>query len=840
MSPVRFVVRAELRGKKELFALAAAAMGFAAAVLALVLSLADSFGVSFNQSARELLGGDMSVRLTQREFTAAEEEWLRDNSDAFSQMRAARVLARAGDKAAIARLKSVDDAYPLYGEFSVMDETLDGKSIIGAPPVDGIYPAVVGAALLEQLSLTVGGVFSAAGMTLRAAAVVKTEPDPDPTLLLNAMLIMVHDKHLRAADVVKPGMLVSRYVRVKLPPQTPSGQWRTMLAQAFPDGGWRVRAKSDAVPRLKRIINNMRDFLALASLAAMLIAGVGIGGAMNAFLAARIRAIAVVKMLGGGAMLVRKIYLCLAVIIAGSGAIAGIIIGQSALLYLAPKLSDYLPLTLTALWSWNALGRTLLSAFLISAVFVMPPIMHYARANPLALFGGGARSDDLPPLLLGEKLFIGGCAVAAALLLPLQGSDKVVVFGIALTALLLLAIARLITAAAAKAAGATKPPISWGLLAVARNKRQSIASAVSLGIGISALAAVINVEGNFNAVVNGALRQEVPAMYMIGVLPQQVGGIREIIKAEDARATVNAVPIVRGRITHLAGKPVGEYNPPPEQRWILRGDRGMTWSPDGNFARKSGDIVAGTVWRDDLAEDIIQMSFDDEAAVAFGLSIGDEVRVNILGRPMTAVITSLRRINWQRLDINFVMILSRQPFANVPHGYFAAAFMGEDAARRAQTKIGAAFANITPVVSGDVFDTAQKMLGNIAILLRAVTFLLLLGAMPVVVAALAAGHRRRLRDCAAMRLVGAPATKIAAAAMVEMLCTAAVCVLPAVSFGLAAGWFVVGEVFDFPWNAHLIDAAVLILLSSLFFVILGAISAFRTTRIPPITLLRND
>ena len=839
MSPVRFVVRAELRGKKELFALAAAAMGFAAAVLALVLSLADSFEISFNQSARELLGGDMSVRLTQRDFAPKEMQWLRDNSEGFSLMRAARVLATANDNAVIARLKAVDDSYPLYGNFAVRDATKNAKTILNAKVQDGIYPAIVGAAVLAQLTINIGDIFVAAGMTLRAAAIVESEPDPDPTLLLDALLIMVHNKHLRAAEIVNPGMLISRYARIKLPPQTNANQWRELLANAFPDGGWRVRAKNDAVPRLKRIINNMRDFLALASLAAMLIAGVGIGGAMNAFLAARMRAIAVVKMLGGGALLIQKIYLCLAAVICGVGALAGIIIGQAALLYLAPQLSQYLPLTLTALWSWNALGKTLLSAFLISAVFVLPPIMHYARANPLVLFGGGARSDDLPPLMWREKLFIGVCALAAAILLPLQGSDKVVVFGIAITALLLLVLARLITAVAGRIAVATPPPISWGLLAVARNRRQSATSAVSLGIGIAALAAVLNVEGNFNNVVGGALRQEVPAMYMIGVLPQQVAPLRQTIKEEDAAAQVRAVPIVRGRITHLAGKPVAEYTPPPEQRWILRGDRGMTWSADGEFARNSGEIVAGTIWQPGLA-DKIQMSFDFDAAQAFGLQLGDSVQVNILGKPLTAIITSLRRINWRRLDINFVMILSKKPFANVPHGYFAAAYLDEQAARRVQRRIGAAFANITPVLSGEVFDAAQKILGNIAILLRAITLLLLIGAMPVVIAALAASHSRRLRDCAAMRLIGASTTKIAAAAIVEMLCTALVCVLPATLFGMAAGWFVVSGLFELPWQPRFTSAAALVLAAALFFLILGAISTIRITRIPPFSLLRND
>ena len=839
MSPVRFVVRAELRGKKEIFALATAAMGFATAVLALVLSLADSFEESFSSSARELLGGDVAIRLTQREFSDEETQWMRDNSIGYSLMRAARMLATAGEnQPVIARLKSVDDAYPLFGDF-IVEGGGDMQSIIQSEAVGGAYPAIVSRNLMEQLSITVGANFAAGGMPLYAAAVVEAEPDPDPTLLLNALLILVHEKHLLAAQVVQPGMLVSRYARVKLPPQTTSEQWREKLEQKYPEGGWRVRGKDDALPRLQHIIEDMRAFLALASLAAMLIAGVGIGGAMNAFLSARLRAIAVVKMLGGNAQLIRRIYLCLAAVIVGAGAIAGIAAGQAALLYFAPQLSNFLPLTITAIWSWGSLGMALLLAFLISAIFILPPIMHYARANPLALFGGGARADDLPGLSMRERLIIGAFALLTIVVLPLEGEDKIIVVGVAATAALLFALSRLAAAAAGKLAAKTPPPLSWGLLAVSRNKRQAATSAISMGVGLAALAAIVNVEANFNAVVNSALRQEVPGLYMIGILPNQVEPLRASITKEDADATMRSVPIVRGRITHLAGKSVAGYDPPDDVDWILRGDRGMTWSEDGSFIGESSQLVAGTVWADDM-EGKIQMSFDAEAAAAFGLQLGDSVRVNILGRPMTAYITSFRKIEWQRFNINFVMILSQKPFANVPHGFFAAAYIKEDAARRMQRIIGAQFPNVTPVVSGEVFDTAQVMLGRIAALLRAITLLLLAGAVPVVIATLAESHHRRLRDSVAMRLVGAPGKSITAAALTEMSCTALVCILPAVLFGMAAGWFVISTIFELPWVPRLADAAILITLATLFFLLLGGISILRIVRAPPFPMLRND
>ncbi len=828
-----------MRGKKELFALAAAAMGFATAVLALVLSLADSFERSFADSARELLGGDVSIRLSQRDFSEEEIEWLRANSAGFSQMRAARMLASGKNGARIARLKTADDSYPLFGKATVKGGG-DVLAVIGGGAEDGIYPAVVSEGLLAQLSLALGDVFSVGGMTVSAAALIATEPDPDPTLILNDVLVLVHEKHFLAAGIVRPGLLISRYARVQLPPETGEEEWRARLEERFPDGGWRVRGINRALPRLQNIVEDAREFLALAALTAMLIAGVGIGGAMSAFLSSRLRAIAVVKMLGGSARLIRIIYLFMAVFVVGAGALAGVVFGQAALLFAAPKLSEHLPLTLTAIWSWGALGKAMLLAFLISAVFVLPPVMHYARANPLALFSGGARADDLPGLRAGERLLVAGVAAAAVVLVPLEGDDKIFVLGAAAAAGTLFLLSHLAAGLAGKFAKKAPPPFSWGLLAVSRNRRQAAASAMSLGIGLAALAAISNVEGNFNEVVEGALRDEIPAMFMIGVLPNQVEGLREMLSEADAEANMRAVPIVRGRITHLAGKPVSEYDPPQEFAWILRGDRGFTWSENDDFVGENSRIVEGEMWGGDDNGQLLA-SFDAEAAEAFGLEVGDAVQINILGKPATATVANLRLIQWERFDINFVVVLSRPPFANVPHGYFAAVRgISEQAARRAQREMGERFANVTPIVSGEVVDAAQKMLAKIAALLRAVTLLLLSGAIPVVIAALAESRHRRLRDSVAMRLVGTPASGVTLAALTELACTALVCVLPAVLFGMAGGWFVIGAIFDLPWNARAGEAAALIAQAVAFFLVLGGISVFRIVRSPPYPLLRND
>ena len=117
MSSERRLLRCELRGEKKLYGLAALTVAFATAALALALALGDTFEKSFAASAKTLLGGDVSVRLRQRDFLPEEQEWLRENTREVSFIRVVAVMALAGEESGMARVKVADNAYPLYGEF---------------------------------------------------------------------------------------------------------------------------------------------------------------------------------------------------------------------------------------------------------------------------------------------------------------------------------------------------------------------------------------------------------------------------------------------------------------------------------------------------------------------------------------------------------------------------------------------------------------------------------------------------------------------------------------------------------------------------------------------------
>ena len=301
------IIFAEFRGKKNLLLLAASSMGMASLVLTLVLSLSDSFEHSLKTSSQTLLGGDASVRLSQRDFSAEELRWLKENTKRQSRQFSARMLAVADDKTYLARLRAVDENYPLFGTMQLQSGEKP-TTALAAKAENGVYPALIAKELLVLLDIQIGDSFNLGGLRLRAVDVVEKEPDPNLRLWLGAPLVMVSSEVLAAGGLNQFGTLLDRYVRVDLTAGESPKQWQSRLLKAFPNAGWSVRTSDNAAPSLRNLMKNIRNFLALVSLAAMLIAGIGAGGAISSFLSARTRRIAVLKIIGGDARLVRTVY----------------------------------------------------------------------------------------------------------------------------------------------------------------------------------------------------------------------------------------------------------------------------------------------------------------------------------------------------------------------------------------------------------------------------------------------------------------------------------------------------------------------------------------------------
>ena len=297
------------------------------------------------------------------------------------------------------------------------------------------------------------------------------------------------------------------------------------------------------------------------------------------------------------------------------------------------------------------------------------------------------------------------------------------------------------------------------------------------------------------------------------------------------------MPLVRGRITALNGIPASEINAPQSEEWILRGDRGLTWSAE---PPEGANIVKGEWWDADYRGPL-QVSMDDEALVAFGLNLGDTVTMNIAGRELVATITSSRRIEWQNFGLNFVFVLSPGLIENAPHNWVATVATN-DAAIEAQLDrdVAAIMPNVSSISVREAAETVGRILGLVSISIQITAGITLIAGFAVLAGTVAAGEARRIQSSIILKVLGATRRTILMSYIYEYLILGLITGVVAVAIGAAASYAVLSLLLqtEFVFSPSL--AAGVALGGAAATVILGLIGASRTLGRKPGPVLRQE
>ncbi|OWK23568.1 hypothetical protein AJ87_34400 [Rhizobium yanglingense] len=188
---------------------------------------------------------------------------------------------------------------------------------------------------------------------------------------------------------------------------------------------------------------------------------------------------------------------------------------------------------------------------------------------------------------------------------------------------------------------------------------------LSLGLGLALLVTLTLIDGNLRRQLTGRMANGAPNFFFVDIQSAEVENFRSLISRQAPKGKLVEVPMLRGRILALNGKDVTKIQVPPGGQWVLRGDRGITYS---QTIPENASLTEGSWWPQDYSGEPL-VSFSSEEARELGLKIGDTVTVNVLGRNLTARIANLRKVEWESLSINFVMVFSPNTFRGAPHAW---------------------------------------------------------------------------------------------------------------------------------------------------------------------------
>ena len=760
--------------------------------LAAIGSLTAAIEREIESNGREYLGGDLQVELWQRGLDEEERAALEELGDVSAGIRM-QAMARFGEQAAPIELKAVDAAYPLYGELTLED----GRSV-GRPRPDEAWLSQ-GAA--DRLGAAPGDTIAIGTETLAVGGIVANEPDRlSEGFQLGPTVIVAEDMPMRGG-LIAPGSMYQTKTRVRFSGNQDIGDAREALEERFPSQGFDIDTAERAAPGTDRFVDRMGEFLTLVGLAALVIAGIGIGGGVTSYLDARRQGIATLKILGASSSDIARIYALQIVAASLVGSVAGIAVGVALVPLLATALDGLLPVSSGLILDPGAILLALAYGMLVALVFAAPPLLRARHFPAMALM----RARVAPLARDPQALLVVGSGLAAIVALALLTAENPMLSGGFLAgAAAVLALLALLGLGIRKLAGALprpKSPIARNALANLHRPGSSTGALVTaLGFGLAAFVLLAAVQSAIDGNIAKRVPDRAPDYFVLDIPRDQVTQFETLVREADPDASWRTVPALRGSV--LAFGPEGamtrtlDLEEIPDGAWALRGERGLTYAhtlPEGN------ELTQGQWWGPAYDGEPL-VSVDEEFAAAADLEVGDMLTFGVLGIERTARIANTRRIDWESMGFNYVFVLSPNAIQDAPHNLAATIELspGTPTGPLLQALV-AALPSTSVIEVGGVLEQARTILEQVGLATLAAASVAVLAGLAVLLGAIAAARAARTYDTVVLRVLGADRRQVLIMQLIEYVVLAGALALVALGIGSFAAWLVVTQLFEFDW-----------------------------------------
>jgi putative ABC transport system permease protein len=830
------LARRELRGGLRRFTVFLMCIVLGVAAIAAVDGVRQSVLDGIAQQGRPILGGDIELRLSGEEMAPDALAYIEGRYDVSRTVTLRSMAANGPDRRSTIELKAVDDAYPLYGQMELapaveLDTALEKR--------EGHWGALAEQAVLDRTGSAVGDLLRIGNLEYQVRAVIEREPDEASEGFSLGARVMVPRASLGEAGLIEPGSIVRYHYRLRLPQGASLEQAKLDLENRFPEAGWRMRDRENGADSVRRFLERLGVFLTLSGLTALLVGGVGIANATAGYLARKRETVATLKCLGADGGLIFRTYLWQVMMLAVAGVVAGLVLGALIPFAALAWLKQMLPIPVTPGVHVMPLALAAAYGLLTVLAFAVWPL---------------GRSRDVPAAGLFRQIVAPAAGWPRVRYMVLTGAALACLAGLALgfsderrfTLWFLLgaagSFAVLWLAGFALMRLSSLLPRPRGTarrMALANLHRPGAATpnvVLSLGLGLTLLVTVAQITSNLQAQIQDGLPAGAPAYFFIDIQPDQMDRFDTLVGGLPGVTGVERAPMMRATITRVADVPAEQAAIADDAQWAVRGDRGLTYAAE---PPEDNEIVAGDWWPADYAGQPL-ISFDANLAEGMNLSVGDTLTFNVMGRPITATIANLRRIDWSGMRMNFSVIFAPGTLEAAPHTYLATVRVDQANESAVDGAVAREFPNVTAVRVRDVLDTVGSLLTQINQAITAAASAALVAGIVVLAGAMAAGYAERVRDAVVLKVLGARRADLARIYLLEYAMMGVLTAVIAIALGTLGAWLVITEVMDGEWIWQPWILVATVLAGLVVTVGFGFLGTWRTLGEKPAQWLKNE
>lgn len=705
----------------------------------------DRIDKSLRQHANELLAADLIIKsdhlLDQKYKILAEGFQLKTvNTTSF------RSVVLAGDNSHLAEIKAVGPGYPLRGQLRTTNKLFGDEIIATNIPKPGTV--WLDAELLMRLNINIGEQISLGNKEFTVATILAYEPDRGGGMFNIAPRLLLHIDDLPGTQLIQEGsrvsyqfLLAGEYESVAKYKQ----QVSTLLAR-----GEKIIEVTDARQEVREALKRAQQFLGLAALVSVILAGVAVAMAIRRYVQRHMDNCAIMRCVGATQRFVLSMYLLEMIWLGLAASLLGCLIGYLGHVALIQVLGQLLVVKLPAA-SWFPFIFGMISGLSLLFIFVIPPLLQLKDVPTLRVIRremGALKATTFSAVGLGAVVILGlliwqagdtwlGVSVFAGLL----GTLCMLAF---MAYLMLIVLRRL----------RHRVGVSWrfGIANISRRAKSSVAQIVAFGIGMTALLLLSFVTHDLLKTWKDRLPVDAPNRFIINIQQDQLDDLRDFFKLNTLDVP-EIFPMVRARLIEINDKSISAENYKDERaKRLVERQFNLSWAESLQADNK---IVEGDWWSQEKNIGIRNLiSFEEEISKTLGIKLGDKLVFSLSGERVEVRVSSLRQVAWDSFRVNFFALVTPELLKNYPASYITSFYLPEDR-QPVLTPLVKQFPNLTIVDISSIMNKVRDIILRVTDAVRYVFVFTLFAGLLVLYAAIQSTHDERIKENAMLRTFGA-------------------------------------------------------------------------------------
>lgn len=773
-------------------------------------SFAANRAEGVREQSRALLGADASLS-SNRAFPPRVQAMV--DSLARQGVRVARQttfnsMARssASGAARLASVRAVEPGYPFYGEIETAPAGRWGELSRGRG-------AVVDPALLTALGLRVGDSVAVGEARFRVVGTIQKVPGDVGVGSLFAPRVFIPAAALPETRLLRFGSRAEYETFLRFPQPAAAKAWVDARRPFLRGERVGARTSEQQQQSLEQTLGRLSSYLGLVGIFALLLGGIGVASAMGAYMAQKRETVATLRCLGATAPQVLAIYLAQAAAMGLAGATIGALLGLATQWVLPQMMRGFLPVEVSTAVDFPALLTGIGVGLWVAVAFALLPLLAARRISPLEAVRRRVSSEPIPGAGRDPWSWAARAAVAVSvfLLVALQAGDWITglgfTLGIGVTLAGLWATAWIVVHLIRRARTAGLGyPTRQGLANLHRPGNQTRVVVLSLGFGVFLLSTLYLVQDNLLRPLRPGAEGARANVVLFDVQEDQAAGVDSLLRGQGVEV-LRRVPIVPMRIAEVNGVPAARLTPSPDSAkegqqggggpgsgraagWAVRREYRSTYRDSTVSSEK---LISGAFWKPGSPAPApgrpAEVSLERDIAEELGVKLGDRITWDVQGVRIPTRVTSVREVDWRRLEPNFFAVFPEAALAGAPQTWVMLGHTADEGVRsRVQGEVVGRYTNVAVVDVARVQAALDEVLDRVSMVIRFLAGFSVATGLLVLLGAILTSRLQRVRESVLLRTLGATRRQIGMILLAEYAALGLAAALAGSLLAVGAGW----------------------------------------------------